>query len=752
MGNASVAQKAPDYGPDYLSVYETDGPHYTSKPDGQLPIRLAKAGPASSINDGKTLGAKPCTVTDLLQMAAESSPDMPALCYEDGLPPLKSKTDKPAPMIPRDQWKTITYKEYHQLVRKAAKAMIKLGLAKHDACNVFGFNSVEWFVAQMGVITAGGRVAGIYPTDTPDQFAFKNNHSNGSIVCVDTEANFKKIASKVQELPYLKAIVHWGVGRDMDDIKRSDGSSVKVLQWDAFLALGEEAALEEQLDKRVSAQKPEECCALIYTSGTTGFPKAVMSSHDNIVFASNNLDCNQLPEWADRAGKQERILSYLPLSHVAGMLIDIINPVATTALDPGYCTVYFARNYDLKVGSMGDRLRAVEPTLFFGVPRVYEKIADKIKAVGAKTKGVARKIANWAKAKVLDHQKSCQIGGDGYRPWGYSLAERLLVKKIKATLGLSECKLCMTAAAPIQFETLEFFGNLGICICEIYGMSECNGTTTWSSLEAHQWGSVGYQLPGTEVKILKPDPADAGKFVEAKRAEDIFNATEDEQGEICFRGRHIMMGYMANPKLGSAHVEEIEKKNAGAIDKDGWLHSGDKGCMSVQGMLKITGRYKELIITAGGENVAPVPIEDGVKKRCPAVSNVMMIGDKRKFNVALVTLKAVGATGEFAGGDDLAEEAIAAGSGATTISEAMDDKAIIETITKAIAETNDDGTCCPSNASRIQKFMILPRDFSVDTEELTATLKLKRGTVNTKYEKQISMIYDSKDTYVKFQE
>lgn len=308
------------------------------------------AGPASSINDGKMVGAKPCTLMDLLQKAAEKSGDMPALCYEDGIPPLKSKKDPPAPMIPRDQWKTITYKEYYELVRTAGKAMIKLGAVKHDACNVFGFNSVEWFVSQMGVIAAGGRVAGIYPTDTPDQFAFKNNHSNGSIVCVDTKSNFDKIASKANDLPYLKAIVHWGVGEDLDDIRRPDGSVVKVLQWSKFLELGNDEALEEQLNKRISAQKPEECCALIYTSGTTGFPKAVMSSHDNIVFAANNLDCNMLPEWADRAGKQERIISYLPLSHVAGMLIDIINPIATTALDPGYATVYFARNYDLKVG------------------------------------------------------------------------------------------------------------------------------------------------------------------------------------------------------------------------------------------------------------------------------------------------------------------------------------------------------------------------------------------------------------------
>jgi long-chain-fatty-acid--CoA ligase ACSBG len=236
-------------------------------------------------------------------------------------------------------------------------------------------------------------------------------------------------------------------------------------------------------------------------------------------------------------------------------------------------------------------------------------------------------------------------------------------------------------------------------------------------------------MPGTEVKIFKVG-ATVNEKKECPLAVDIFNASEEEQGEICFRGRHIMAGYMANPALGTEHVNAMIKKNADAIDDEGWLHSGDKGCMGTNGMVKITGRYKELIIGSGGENIAPVPIENTVKKLCPAISNIVMIGDKKKYNVCVVTLKAVGATGDLPGGDELEADARGlGGSSATKISEAMADEKYTNAIMQAIIATNKDGSVCPSNASKIQKFTILPRDFSVSTGELTPTLKTIRGKV-----------------------
>jgi len=212
-----------------------------------------------------------------------------------------------------------------------------------------------------------------------------------------------------------------------------------------------------------------------------------------------------------------------------------------------------------------------------------------------------------------------------------------------------------------------------------------------------------------------------------------------------------MMGYMAQPDLGQTHVADIEKKNAETIDKDGWLHSGDKGMISKAGMVKITGRYKELIIGEGGENIAPVPIEDHVKKICDGIAEVMMVGDKRKFNVALVTLKAVGANGEVPGTDDLDAGAKRINPDVTTISGAMKDEKWIEAVAAAIKSANENGKVCLNNAFKIQKFTILPTNFSEEKSELTPTKKLKRKSVETAYQAVIDKMYKTDGFYIPYE-
>merc|ERR1719265_272901 len=234
-------------------------------------------------------------------------------------------------------------------------------------------------------------------------------------------------------------------------------------------------------------------------------------------------------------------------------------------------------------------------------------------------------------------------------------------------------------------------------------MSECCGLATVSTHQAHVWGSCGYELPGVEFKVFRVDPTDLNKKTECPKAPSE-DAGEQFQGELCWRSRGNMMGYLAQPDLGAAHCEEIAAKTAEAIDKDGWLHSGDKGLVTTSGMVKITGRYKELIIGEGGENIAPVPIEDHVKKHCDGIAEIMMFGDKRKYNVAIVTLKAVGPNGEVPGTDDLDAGAKRVNPEVTTISGAMKDQVWIDTITAAIKSANDNGKVCPNNAFKIQKF------------------------------------------------
>jgi long-chain-fatty-acid--CoA ligase ACSBG len=269
-------------------------------------------------------------------------------------------------------------------------------------------------------------------------------------------------------------------------------------------------------------------------------------------------------------------------------------------------------------------------------------------------------------------------------------------------------------------------------------MSECTGGTTFSTNFAHVWGACGWAIPGCEVKCFQLSAEGDGDKAECPKAKDLENPTEAEQGELCYRGRHIMMGYMANPDLGPEHVKEIERKTDESIDKEGWLHSGDKGCIDERGIVKITGRYKELIIGSGGENIAPSPIEDAIKQACQGLSNVMMVGDNRKFNVAIVTLKAKGATGDLPGGDELAGLALGISPSTTTISAAMIDPVWQKAINDAITSVNK--TLTPP--SRIQRFAILPLDFSVETGELTPTFKTKRALVEKKYADTISSMFD----------
>jgi len=724
----SPLQAAKEANKDELSVY-SGGPFWSERPEGEAIIRYAAKGPAS-----KDM-APAITVVELVTLAAKKGDAEMALLQEP--PSMIALIDgkKAPPPIPREHWRTWTWKQYLTDVRKAARAMLSLGFLQHDACTIFGFNSPEWMIGCLAAMFAGGKASGVYPSDTPEQFQYKCHHSRSSIVLVESLDHLKMVEKVLSDLPYLKAVVVWGGVPKVEQI-----GDVKVLSWDEFLARSDRVK-DMELDARIGLIKPGHACSLIYTSGTTGQPKAVMVTHDNLVFEARVTMGEGVQHVGGKPTDRERIISYLPLSHVAGQMVDVMCPVAVTALRPGCCSIFFARPYDLKVGTLGDRLRTVKPTVFLGVPRVWEKIAEKMKAVGAKVTGTKRKLANWAKSKGLQYQENMQLGGTGARPSNYGLAEALVLKKVKTALGLDEMKFGFTGAAPITTETLEFFGALGININEVYGMSECTGATTWSTDEAHIWGTVGFPLLGMEVRVFKM--TGAGKK-ECPRARELTNVPDECQGELCFRGRHIMLGYMANPAMGEAHVEEIRKKNAEAIDDEGWLHSGDMGIKTVSGMIKITGRYKELIIGAGGENIAPVPIEDEAKKLAGGViSNIQMIGDKRKFNVALITLSCKGATGERCGTNELDGAAATLVPGIKTVPQAQSSKEFIAHLEKVISNVNKNGAVCPSNAAKIAKFTILPLDFSVETDELTATLKLKRSVVEKKYLAQIDAMYET---------
>ncbi len=630
------------------------------------------------------------------------------------------------------KWVDITWAEIDKTAKAIAGALVSKDLEPKARVAILSNTRIEWITSDLGVLMSDCTTVPIYQSSIADDVQYIINDAEVKFIFAEDESQIKKLWSIKDQIPNVSGVVCFEA--ISEEVQSEVGDWVMIL--DDFKATGETFYTENQsqVDERSQGVDPSDLLTLVYTSGTTGRPKGVMISHDNILFEAR-VAMDMIPGMGMGG---ERIISYLPLSHVAGMMVDIISPITVAATTPGYATLHFARPYDLKAGTLGDRLRAVRPTLFLGVPRVWEKIQEKIMAKSAAnpTTGIKNSLKLWALGLGLEHQVNCQLGGSGEYGTGYAIAEKLVLSKVKLLLGLDQCKFCFTGAAPIKTETLQFYGRLGLNINEVYGMSECTGATTWSTDLAHRWGSCGWAVPSTEVSVRSKSSN-----------EEVLDGNE---GEICYRGRHIMMGYMANPDLGEEHMQLITSKNRGSIDKNGWLHSGDKGQRDVDGMLKITGRYKELIIGAGGENVAPVPVEDGVKSRCPAISNIMMYGDKMKYNVAIVTLKTVGATGELPGTDELDPVAAALDSSCTTLTQAMDSVKIIQAITDAIIATNKDPKCVPMAPAKIQKFTILPTDFSVVTDELTPTFKLKRSVAAEKYMSTIMGMYDSKEIYVKY--
>ena len=383
-------------------------------------------------------------------------------------------------------------------------------------------------------------------------------------------------------------------------------------------------------------------------------------------------------------------------------------------------TVNFADRNALK-GSLVGTLREVRPTFFLGVPRVFEKMMEKMQELGKSAPAVKKMVATWAKKTGLDQNKrrlEAEACGDSVsNDLSYKWAKKLVFDKVKKNLGLDRTKCVGVGAAPISMESLEYFLSLDIPLLECYGMSETGGPHTGNKPGRHRLGSIGPCIDGCRAKIFNPD--------------------KDGEGEIIMSSRNIMMGYLFN-----------EEKTKEAIDEEGWLHSGDLGTELDDGYFKVTGRLKELIITAGGENVAPIPIEETIKKELPCISNAMVVGDRRKFLSCLLTIKVEVDSETMEPKEDLASASKdwckeVPNCKVTKLQEVLTPGEVNGKIMKAIQEGIDrvNGQAV-SNAQKVQKWTILPTDFSVPGDELGPTLKLKRHTVCKKYSAYIESLYD----------
>ena len=554
-----------------------------------------------------------------------------------------------------------TWEDYRRQVRQVAKSLMAVGVQPGAGVCIIGYNCPEWFFADIGAIYAGAVPAGIYTTSSPEQCQYIAGHCEAPVVFVEDREQLAKFLAVRSKLPALQAIV----------LMNGASSEQGVYSWSAFLELGNRTP-EAELEARIAAQTPDGMATLIYTSGTTGTPKGVMLSHDNLTWTSNNAI-------GLIGGKEDdEVVSYLPLSHIAEQVASLHGPMAFGA------GVTFAESME----KLGDTLREVRPHYFLAVPRVWEKIQEKIMAAGAKNPPLKKKIAAWARRQGLagGYAEQQRITKSPL----YAVANALVFKKVRKTLGLDRARILVTSAAPISRDTLEFFLSLGLPICELYGMSECTGPATASLPDRYHTGKAGFVLPGAEIKIA-------------------------EDGEICMRGRHVFMGYYKDTAA-----------TAETLDKDGWLHSGDIGTLDAQGFLQITDRKKDLIITAGGENIAPALVE-GYLKGIPVVSQAVVIGDRQRYLSVLLTLNK----------ERILVDAQACGSGACDPETAAKDDKFLAFLQKQIDNVN----ARLARVQAVKKFRVLPTEFTIEGGELTPTMKIKRKVVTEKYKQEIDQLY-----------
>jgi len=559
-------------------------------------------------------------------------------------------------------WKATTWRTYADEVVAAGKAMMALGVAPGDVVTILGFNQPSWVIADVAAMAIGAVPAGIYATNSPRECHYILDHSESPLLVIENEEQWQKIAEIRDSLPKLKNVVVMRGGPQIDD--------PLVLSWEEFNAKGAEVASED-FDARLAALQADQLATLIYTSGTTGPPKGVMLTHDNLVWTATQAI------QATGIGKSDTSVSYLPLSHIAEQIFSIHGPAAS-----GWA-VYYAES----IPQLADNLKEVQPTVFFAVPRVWERFQAGIQAELGHATGVKAKIAQWA----LDvATKTTELRNHGKEPTGllaaqYTVADKLVLSKVKKAIGLARAKILITSAAPISVEVLEFFGSLDIRIQEVYGQSEDCGPSTMNQSDAIRFGSGGRAFPGAEVRIA-------------------------EDGEILVKGRNVFAGYY---KDAEATAETLV---------DGWLHSGDLGEIDEEGFLWITGRKKDIIITAGGKNVAPKPLEGGLKNHA-LISEAVVIGDRRKFLSVLVTLDEEAAE-RYMREHDLSGQA-------------HEDPAIRGEIQRAIDELNTGF----ARVEQLKKFAILPRQLSIEGGELTPTLKVKRNKVSEHFADVIDGMY-----------
>jgi len=560
-------------------------------------------------------------------------------------------------------WQAVSHAEILHNVRAISAAVRAHGLKRGDHAAILAENVPAWAWADYALLCTGILTVPLYPTLPAPQAASILKHSEAKLLFVSTADQLAKIQQSRADLPVLERIVVF------DEVQSDDASVVTLRD---FMAAGA-SQIPAEAAFRAEAQRarPADVATLIYTSGTTGDPKGVMLTHANLY--SNVVAATKHVLSTD---EEDATLSFLPLSHVFQRMVDYL--IFGTGTPIAYVPV---------MDDVAQALREVKPTIVVAVPRVYEKLYAKILAVS----GVQRRIVLWARQVALDWA-ALTLSGTSI-PIGlriqHGIADRLVFAKIRARLG-GRIRFFVSGAAPLSPQLFQFFYGAGVLILEGYGLTETSPVTNVNTPEKLRMGTVGTAIPGTEIRIA-------------------------DDGEILVRGPQVMKGYYRNDEATRA-----------MIDGEGWLYTGDIGVIDADGFLSITDRKKELLVTAGGKNVAPQPIENAAKLS-RFVAEAVLLGDRRPYTVMLVVPN-------FDSLDTWAKQQGIATEDRTALAR---EPRVREKLEREVA----DRLTGFARYEVPKKVLPLPREFSLDRGEITPSLKVRRKVVLEAYREQIEALY-----------
>ena len=590
------------------------------------------------------------TIPELLLARVAATPEAPAFLHPRG-----------------ESWASMTWKEVGERVRAVACGLRSLGLQMEQRCALLSSTRLEWIGADLGTLCAGGATTTIYPSTTADDCAYVVNDSGAVFVFAENDDQVRKLSARRSDLPTVKKVIV------IDGTPSGDGW---VMRLEDLMDLGREADARAPAAFEATARKVRatDLATLIYTSGTTGRPKGVELTHDALIYEAEAIDALGLLTAADVQ------YLWLPLAHIFGKVLEVAQ------LRIGFLTAV-----DGRVERLVDNLPKVQPTFIAAVPRIFEKIHNRVIGTARDAGGVTYAVFKWAFGVGAQVSRLVQAGR---KPWGllalkHALATRLVFSRLQARFG-GRLRFFVSGSAPLSRTVAEFFHAAGVLILEGYGLTESSAASCVNVPEKYRFGTVGPPLPGTEVKIA-------------------------EDGEILIRSRGVMRGYHG-----------LLEQTAETLDRDGWLHTGDLGQLA-DGFVEVTGRKKDLLKTSTGKYIAPSDLELKLKVACPLASQVLVHGNNRHFVSALISLDP----------ESIQAWASAHGHGQQSYQDLVRSPEVFSLVEQCVTALNGQ---LPSFET-IKRFVILPQDLTVESGDLTPSLKLKRQLVERKYSALIDQLY-----------